>query len=49
MRDLRPIAMAIMAEAKLRLPSRNYIEGSNGTIRNAIMEDFEYTGGNIDD
>lgn len=40
---------AACAEAKLRLPSRNYIEGSNGTIRNAIMEDFEYTRGNMDD
>lgn len=29
-------------EASLLLPSRNYIEGSNGTIRNGLPEDFVY-------
>lgn len=38
---------AACQEAKRRLPSKNYVEGSNNSIRNAIMEDFEYTKGNI--
>lgn len=29
-------------EAKRLLPSRNYINGANGTIRNSIFEDLEY-------
>jgi hypothetical protein len=29
-------------EAQKLLPSKNYIEGSNETIRNKLPEDFEY-------
>lgn len=33
---------AACQEAKKLLPSRNYIEGSNGSIRNGLPEDFVY-------
>ena len=34
-------------EAKKLLPSVNYIEGSNGSIRNGILEEFEYVENNL--
>lgn len=36
-------------EAKMLLPSVNYIEGSNGTIRNCIPEDLQYAMQNMYD
>lgn len=40
---------AACEEAKMLLPSVNYIEGSNGTIRNCIPEDLEYAMQNMYD